>query len=164
LGFSRGFNDARNNVANALEIVLRILFVGIILNAMYTVLNSTKVPASEYTTASFQEVLNTLLESIVFVFSLVGAFGVIETFSKAAYDPEWGFGYAVGLAVISSIALLVVVVLVSAPYVPQLRDLLSFVDPSSEVAAALSGTIVGLILHVAKRLIQSGLIDSDYWL
>ena len=169
MGLSRGFNDAIESIGGALTIiviiVVEILFMGMIFSLVYTTISSTKTSIGEFIATSFRETFNTFntsLNSLIFILSLIGTFGIIETFSKAIDDPEWGIGYTVGLAIISSLAILVVVVLLSVPYVPQFKGLLSFIDPSGEIIATTIGAIVGLIAHFIKRFVQSELEDSYY--
>ena len=170
MSFSQGFDDARKDIAAALAIIaiiVSVLLAGMIFNSIYTIFSSTKTPMGEYIDVGFRETFNALnafLNSLVFILSLIGTFGVIETLSKAVNDPEWGIGYAAGLAIISPLAILVVFVLLSEPYVPQLKGLLSFVDPSGEMMAAATGTILGLVMHFIKKRVQSELEDSYYWL
>ena len=170
MSFSRGFDDAGKSATEALTIivlVIGILFVGMIFSLVYTTISSTKTSIGDSLLQVFQETFNmvdTFLNLLIFAFSLTGTLGIIETFSKAIDDPEWGIGYAAGLAIISPLAILVVAVLLSAPHVPQLKGLLGFVDPSDEIIAATTGAILGLIIYFIKKLVQSELEDSYYWL
>jgi len=90
--------------------------------------------------------------------SLTECASVIYVMVRAAKDPGWGVGYSITLLLLSALATLVLALLVCSQLYSFASDVLpslsEMVNPSTDVLAALFGSIVGIAIGML----------SDYYL